>query len=183
MSAWESYSKDATRTVGGDFVVPPDDIYTCIVADVSDPVTEVNRFKKSDNDPDETTRFYVEWEIEDDLDDGQGGSTKGLTFRQYMALPEKYLDFGQLSEKSTVYQIMKALGYDMEGDTFNVNPEQWNGKRARVTTEKYVNDNNYERVKVKSLAPMRRERSRREETREPATTGTRGSVRERLRAE
>lgn len=186
MSAWESYSKDATKSTGGDFVVPPEDIYTCVVKDVSEPTVEQNRFKKSEKDPDEVTRFYVEWEIEDDLDDGQGGSTAGVTFRQYMSLPQAYLEFGELNGKSTVFEVMAALGYNMDSDSFRVNPPDWIGRSARITTTNYKTPEGYERMKVKSLASVRkaRERSEPTEERQPVAAGSgRSSVRDRLRAD
>ena len=181
MSAWDSYSKEAKKSTGGDFVCPPEDIYTCMVKDVSDPETEPNRFKSKDGKgPDQVTRFYVEWEIEDDADDGQGGSTQGVTFRQYMSLPAKYLDFGELSAKSNVFQVMAALGYNMEQDNFRVNPPEWVGRSARITTENYKTTEGYDRVSVKSITSTRRARTEKTEEREPVAAGARSSIRERL---
>lgn len=126
--SWDSYAKTAEVSTGGEWPEMDDDLYDMIVQDVSEPVTEPNKFKQKDGDPDFVTRFFITWEIT------SGNAPEGTTLRQYIALPEAYLNEGYLNEKSKLYGVMSALGFDLTG-RFKVNPEDWQGMEARGMVE------------------------------------------------
>lgn len=121
---WNDYTREAEVGTGGDAPEIPDDLYDARVADVSEPETKPDPFK---DDGSTKTQFFIQWEL---LSDEVPADT---TVRQYIALPPGYLENGVLGEKSKLYQVMEALGFDMTG-RFKVEPNKWIDKRARVYT-------------------------------------------------
>jgi hypothetical protein len=126
VSNWDTYTKTAEVSTGGDYPEVEDDLYDAVVQDISEPTEEPNKFKQKDGDPDFVTRFYISWEL-------TSGDTPA-TIRQYITLPPAYLSSGALNEKSTLHKVMTALGYDLSG-RFKVNPPEWQGQEARVMVE------------------------------------------------
>ena len=126
--SWDTYTKTAEVSTGGDYPVIDDDLYSAMVQDVSEPTEEPNKFKAKDSDPDMVTRFYISWELT------SGDAPDGTTLRQYVTLPEAYLSDGYLNEKSNLHKVMTALGFDLSG-RFKVDPPSWQGMEARVMVE------------------------------------------------
>lgn len=158
---WSSYNKDAEVGQGGDAPEIPDDLYDARVSDVSEPETKPDSFNEGKN----KTQFYVIWEL---LSDELPEST---TVRQYISLPPGYLENGVVGEKSTLYAVMTALGFDMAG-RFRVEPEKWIDMRARVLTEQ--KDGKFARVT--EVKPSRQAAKKQQ----PVAAGTRGALRSRL---
>ena len=126
---WEQYTKTAEATSGGDWPEIPDDLYEATIIDVSEPETGADKF----NPGKMRTQFHVVWELD------SADLPEGTTRWQYVALPEKYLEDGFLSEKSNLYQLMDALGFDLSGQ-FEVDPPSWIGMKARVMVENKIGD-------------------------------------------
>ena len=124
MSSWSTYTRDAEVGAGGDAPLIPDDLYDARVSDVSEPETKPDPFKEGE----EKTQFYITWEL---LSDELPDST---TVRQYISLPPGYIEHGIVGEKSNLFKVMTALGFDMAG-RFKVEPHKWIDLRARVMTE------------------------------------------------
>lgn len=142
--AWNQYSKEAETGTGGDVPDIPDDLWDARVADVSEPITAPDPFKEGE----EKTQFYVVWELlSDEL-------PKDTTVRQYISLPPMYLDQGILGEKSNLWKVMNALGFDMAG-RFKVEPEKWVDMRARVMTDQ---PDKSKFAKVTDVKPARAQR-------------------------
>lgn len=118
--SWSGKTRDAEVGGGGDIPNIPDDIYDAIIKDVSEPTTSVYDGK-------EREQFYITWEL-------TSGDVVGESVRQYITLPEVYLNEGYLSEKSNLYKVMEALGFDLTG-RFRVDPPSWQGMEARVDLE------------------------------------------------
>ena len=174
MGIWDSYTKDAEKsTGGGDFPDVPDDLYDAMVQDVTDPRTGPDLF----NPGKEKTDFIVKWELT------SGGVPDGTTLWQYVTLPEQYLENGYLSDKSNLYKVMDALGFDLEG-RFTVNPPEWQGMPARVMVENKPNKDGELRPKITAVKPARKTKIAAQEKRQPvgASAGRGAPLRERLGA-
>lgn len=139
--SWSNYSKEAEVGTGGDAPIVPDDLYDARVCFVSEPETKTDIFK---DDGSTKTQFYIDYEL---LSDEVPEST---TVRQYISLPPQYLENGVLGEKSTLYAVMEALGFDMDG-RFKVEPHKWIDMRCRVMTEQ--KDGKF--AKVTAVKPAR----------------------------
>lgn len=177
-SIWDTYSKDAEKGTGGDWPEVPDDLYTAMVKDISEPTTEPDMF----NPGKERTQFYITWELEsDDL-------PEGTTLRQYLTIPEGYLNDGYLNEKSGLYKVMEALGYDMNA-RFRVDPRAWQGMEARVMVENQVPKGKGEddrRPRITGVKPKRGKANKGTNAapaRETVTAGARQSFRDRARTD
>ena len=174
MGIWDSYTKDAEKsTGGGDFPEAPDDLYDAMVQDVTEPRTGPDLF----NPGKEKTDFIVKWELT------SGGVPDGTTLWQYVTLPEQYLENGYLSDKSNLYKVMDALGFDLEG-RFTVNPPEWQGMPARVMVENKPNKDGELRPKITAVKPARKTKIAAQEKRQPvgASAGRGAPLRERLGA-
>lgn len=141
---WNDYTREAEVGQGGDAPEIPDDLYDARVCDVSEPETKPDIYK---DDGSMKTQFYIKWEL---LSDELPADT---TVRQYVALPPQYLENGVLGEKSTLYKVMDALGYDMAG-RFKVEPDKWIDHRARV----YTSQEPGKFAKVTDVKPARQQR-------------------------
>lgn len=126
--SWDQYTKTAEVSTGGEWPELDDDLYDMIVQDVSEPTVEPNKFKAKDDDPDTVTRFFITWELT------SGNAPEGTTLRQYISLPQAYLEDGYLNERSKLFEVMTALGFDMSG-RFKVAPDEWQGIEARGMVE------------------------------------------------
>lgn len=130
MTSWDNYAKEAEKGTGGEWPEVPDDLYDAMVQDVSDPETGPDQF----NAGKERTQFYITFElVSDEL-------PENTTLRYYVTIPEGYINDGYLSDKSRLYKVMDALGFDM-GGRFTVDPRQWQGERVRVMVENKVSQN------------------------------------------
>lgn len=125
MGAWDSYTRDAEiGSGGGDFPVVEDGLFEAIIQDITEPRDG------TDYNGDPCKKFVIKWEItsEDVAPD--------TVLWQYVTLPPKYLQEGVLSEKSNLYKVMTALGFDLAG-RFRVDPPSWQGMEARVLVENF----------------------------------------------
>ena len=118
--SWEDYARKAQVGGGGEIPDIPDDLYDAIIKDVSEVAPSTYEGK-------EQQRFFITWEI-------TSGDAKGESVRQYVTLPEAYLNDGYVNEKSHLYGVMDGLGFDMTGQ-FTVEPWKWQGMEARILLE------------------------------------------------
>lgn len=156
-----SYSAEVSEG-GGDFPEIEDGVYTAIIQDVSEEWEEVNRFKKTDKDPDYVTRQYLTWELTDDE------APEGVTLRQYFTIPEG-LKKGFLNKKSNIFATMEVLfGTDYMNGKFQVDLPSWQGMEARLTI-KAPREKGVQTGWPKIVDVMEKKKPRRE--RELATAG------------
>jgi len=146
-SAWSNpnFAKEAERGTGYEPPELDDDIYFATIGEVGEPFDQ----PKFDDPNTIQTKFYVQWDIEGD------DVPEGATLRQYMTLPEAYLNSGFLSDKSNVYILMSNLGYDMTG-RFRVNPPEWVGKRARLVVKNKPGKEGDLRPRIESVMPLKK---------------------------
>ena len=118
MSSWEGFTKPAQKQSGefGDDERPVirEGTYHALCVRVGEPYDKANP-----QSGEMQTKFCAEFELTK-----PGRSEPVATLPTFITLPPKYLDEGFLSEKSNLYKVMKAMGYDMEGK-FRVNPPEW----------------------------------------------------------
>lgn len=122
MSTWERFRCTATATSDGDYGPRPyvhPGTYHAVVDRVGEPFDIANS-----QNGEMQTKFVVDFAL-------SGPRLKGEhpVLPAFISLPPKYLDEGFLSEKATLYKVMKAFGFDLSGD-FEVNPPAWVGKRS-----------------------------------------------------
>lgn len=146
--SWENYEKTATVSAGGEIPNVPDDLYEAMVQDVSEPITRPDPF----NAGKDKTDFYITWELT------SGDVAAGTTLRQYVGLPEQYANEGYLSEKSNLYKVMEALGFDLNGK-FRVAPSTWQGMEARVMVENRQTQNGETRPRITAVKPARKQKA------------------------
>lgn len=146
MSSWENWEKAATVLAGSsDIPNVPDDLYDAMIQDVSVPETRPDPF----NEGRDKTDFYLTWEIT------SGDVPSGTTLRQYITLPEAYANEGYLSEKSNLYKVMEALGFDLSGK-FRVQPSKWQGMEARVMVENKQTRTGEMRPRITAVKPAKK---------------------------
>ena len=157
MASWDNYTKDAEKGTGGEWPEVPDDLYDAQVQDVSEPETGPDRF----NPGKERTQFYVTFELlGDDL-------PENTTLRYYVTIPEGYINDGYLSDKSRLWKVMDAMGYDL-GGRFRVDPREWQGERVRVMVENKPNEQGEMRPRITDVkAPRRKAADKPAAKREP----------------
>lgn len=143
--SWSNYTREAEVGGNGEWPEVPDDLYDARISEISEPRTGPDQF----NPGKERTDFYITWEL-------LSGDAEGVFLRQYVTLPEGFIRDGYLSEKSNLYRIMSALGFDMEG-RFTVDPPSWVGKRARVMVENRPNKDGDLRPRITDVKPSRRQ--------------------------
>lgn len=132
---WENYTRDdAEKGAGGDWPDVVDDLYDARVMDVSEPEERPNTFKQGPNDPDVNTQFYVTFELLPTPQQVEDGCPEGATLRYYVNIPERFINEGYLGEKSKLFSLMSALGFDLNGP-FRFQPMEWIDLRCRVLTE------------------------------------------------
>jgi len=143
MSIWDSYVREAE--VGTGYTAPsiPDDLYEAVIEQVGEPFEQPNPF---DADRPRTV-FTVDWRI-------TGGDHDGVQLRQWIRIPESYLEFGILDERSTLYNVLEALGQDMSS-RFVVDPRQWVGAAARIMVENRTNQRGETRPQITRVMPPR----------------------------
>lgn len=171
--SWGSYTKEAEVGGSGEWPEVADDLYDARVMDVSDPKTGPDTF----NPGKEKTDFYITWEL-------LSGEAEGVTLRQYITLPEGFLGDGYLSEKSNLFKVMDALGFDLNG-RFTVDPPTWIDMRARVMVENKPNKDGELRPRITSVKPARRTAAAKQK-REPVGAGAKAQgagLRQRLAGE
>lgn len=184
--SWDDYNRDdAEKGIGGDWVDPPDDLYDARVLDVSEPEVQTNIFKKSDSDPETNTQFFITWELLPTAQQVEDGCPEAPTLRYYCNIPERFLNEGYLGEKSKLYGVMTALGFDLE-QPFRFAPMEWIDMRARVLVEQ-VETKNGMRARITKIQPAKRKASpptpapRAAGSRQPVGAGaSRAPLRERL---
>lgn len=151
MSNWDNWTTDnAQKGTGGDWPEIPDDLYTARIMDVSEPETGPDMF----NPGKERTQFYLTWELEPNEDQQENGCEDGTTIRQYLSIPAGMKN-GTLNEKAKLYELMSALGFDLEG-TFKFKPMEWVGAKARVLIENRANQAGEIRPRVTKVQANRK---------------------------
>lgn len=117
-TTWNNFTGEA-QVGGSDFGDEerphiPDGTYHAIVERVGEPYDKANP-----TSGEMQTKFCLELKL-------SGRRLKGETvvLPSFITLPPKFLNDGYLSEKSNLYKVMKALGYDMSGK-FLVDPPAW----------------------------------------------------------
>lgn len=145
-SLWDDpkFSKEIETGTGGDWPDIPDDLYDAEVSNASEPEDVPDTFNQGQM----RTQFYLTWLLMSDE------VPEGTTLRQYLTLPQQYLEGNFLSGKSAVWKTMDALGYDMNA-RYVVNPQQWVGKRARVMVENKANQKGDIRPRIVDVKPRR----------------------------
>lgn len=102
---WDDWSTPLQKSDGAGAPDIPDDVYDARILDVSELTTGPDMF----NEGQDKTQFYVNLELlSDDLDEG-------TTLRYYITLSEQMRQ-GYIHEKSKLYALLNALGYDMDGE-------------------------------------------------------------------
>jgi hypothetical protein len=146
-SAWSNpnFTKDAERGTGYEPPALEDDIYFAEIIEVGEPFDQA----KFDDPNVMQTRFFVQWAIEGD------DVPEDAQLRQYMTLPDAYLNSGYLNEKSNLFILMQNLGYDMAG-RFRVNPPEWVGKRARLVVKNKPGKEGDMRPRIESVMPLKK---------------------------
>lgn len=149
VSLWNDsrFTREAERGTGFTPADVPDDLYEARIIEVGEPQDVQDIFAKEPGKM--KTQFYIQWEIKsDDLEEG-------TSLRQYMTLPDAYLNSGYLNEKSNLFHLMDALGFDMAA-RFKVDPPSWVGKRARVMVENKPNKEGEFRPRITDVKPLRK---------------------------
>lgn len=122
MTSWDEIPQDGTITEGGEgWPTIPDDVYEGVIVEVGEPYERETPKGKA-------KKFVIRWEL------SGGDLDEPVQIPQFVTLPPKFLSDGFLTPKSTLFKVMKALGFDMEGQ-FVVRPWEWVGMKARVDTE------------------------------------------------
>lgn len=131
MGYWDDNAKEAeVGSGGGEFPELEDDLYEAQVADISEPTVETipEQYRKKGG-PTERTRFYVSVDLY-----GDNVPDDCPPLRIYLTVPDGFRNNGVLNEKSKLYEMMTALGYDLSG-RFKVDPREWQGQKVRVLVE------------------------------------------------
>ena len=146
-SSWSNpnFTKEAERGTGYEPPALEDDIYFAEIIEVGEPFDQA----KFDDPNVMQTRFFVQWAIEGD------DVPEDAQLRQYMTLPDAYLNSGYLNEKSNLFILMQNLGYDMTG-RFRVNPPEWVGKRARLVVKNKPGKEGELRPRIESVMPLKK---------------------------
>jgi hypothetical protein len=147
MSTWDTIARTAERSSAPPIPDIPDDLYDAEVFAVGEPTESPDTFN-----PGKTrTTFWLDWAIE------SGDLPADTRIRQWIALPEAFLTDGFLSDKSRLFEVMEALGFDMDG-TIHVDPREWVGLRARIMVENRPTQSTGEmRPRVTAVKPARRQ--------------------------
>lgn len=115
---WDSFAKSAQKTEEADYGDErqhvPDGTYHATVIRVGEPYDKLNSVSGEMQ-----TKFVAEFSLFHRRLKGEKASLP-----TFITLPPKYLDGGFLSEKSNLYKVMKALGFDLSG-RFKVDPPSW----------------------------------------------------------
>lgn len=155
MTSWDNYTKDAEQGQG-EWVDISDDLYAAMIKDIGEPETKPDTF----NPGKERTQFHITWELSGDV-------PEGTTLRQWVTIPEGYINDGYLSEKSNLFKVMEALGFDLSG-RFRVDPPSWQGLEARVLVENKPNKDGDLRPRITDVkAPRRKAADKPAPKREP----------------
>jgi len=134
---------------GGNFEIPQvdDGVYPASIKDVRDHVGEW--------DGQSFDQYIVEWELKNYLkEDGAPA-----TLAQFVRIPDGlYEDPPVLNDKSNLYMLMSAIGYDMEEP--EIEPDDWIGKRAQlvVKNKKIEKGQNAGQIRprIETLLPLER---------------------------
>ena len=122
-STWDTFAREGERNEGGgDFAERPhvpDGVYPAVVARVGEPYDKPNS-----QSGEMETKFVVEFELTDD------DLPEGTMLPVFPKLTTRFLESGALHPKAGLYQIMEALGFDME--RFSFNPPEWVGMPCQV---------------------------------------------------
>lgn len=158
---WDEIPEDAESKQSSDWPVIPDDVYNAVITEVGEPYERETPYGPK-------KKFAITWTLSGgDLAEPVAG------FPQFVTIPPKFIETGFLSDKSTLFKIMAALGFDME-KSIKVQPWTWVGKEARVDVETTSNDDGTQTswiVKVKP--PRQRNTAARPPARQPAAAGAR----------
>jgi len=148
--AWSNtFVKEAETGSGFTPIDVADDLYDAEIIEIGDPRDVPNNFK----DGEMQTQFHIQWALlGDDL-------PEDASLRQYVTIPDAYINSGYLNEKSNLFHLMEALGFDMKG-RYMVDPPSWLGKKARVMVENKANKEGEMRPRITGVKPIRRRASR-----------------------
>ena len=128
MSTWDAFEKTATVGEGGDDFPErphvPDGTYHAVVTRLGEPYDKPNP-----QSGEMQTKFAIDFTL-------TGKKLRGqeAVLASFVTFPPAFLNTGVLSPKSRIYEIMKALGYDLEG-SFDVKPTEWEGYTLDVLVE------------------------------------------------
>lgn len=144
--SWDKFERESVKiSAASEYPEVPDDLYDAMIADISEPETRPDPF----NEGKDKTDFFITWEIT------SGDVRPGTTLRQYVSLPEQFMTEGYLSEKSNLYKVMEALGFDLAGN-FKVKPSTWQGMEARVMVENKANKMGEIRPRITGVKPAKK---------------------------
>lgn len=151
-SSWSTtFIKDAEKGTGFTPLDIPDDLYDAEIIEIGEPKDVPNPFKEGEMQ----IQFHIQWQLlGDDL-------PEDASLRQFVNIPDAYIHSGFLNEKSNLFKLMGALGFDMTG-RFRVDPPSWVGRRARVMVENKENKEGELRPRISDVKPIRRRASKEE---------------------
>lgn len=166
-SKWTNVPDSAVRKEEQDYPVIPSDLYNGKIVRVGEPFESTGEYGPK-------TKFVLDWEL------SGGDLAEPVELPQFITLPDKFISEGFLSDKSTLFKVMTALGFDMDGE-ITVRPWTWEGKEARVDVEtkdvKVTNNGKTETVQrsyIQGIRPPRqRNTAAKAPARQPAAAGAR----------
>lgn len=147
MSYWDNNAKEVEVGNGAEWPDVPDDLYEAVVQDVSEPETGPDRY----NPGKERTTFYVNFELT------SGEVPEGTILRYYIPITEGFSKYGLVSEKSKLYGVLEAFGYDL-GGRLMVDPRDWQGRECRVMVENKENAEGEMRPRITQVKAVRQRR-------------------------
>jgi hypothetical protein len=160
--SWKDWNVgDVSISSGQGIPEIPDDLYDAMIREVTEPVTEPDPY----NAGRQRTQFYMVWEITD-------GDYAGQTLRQYLSIPNG-LDQGYINDKSNLFAVMDALGFDMT-QRVRVEPWTWEQMTARILVENKPNREGEPRPRVTGVKASRKKT--------PAARASGGTLRDRLQS-
>ena len=121
LKAPQSYGR-VTKSTGPEIPAIDDDYYEACIKDVQQGATFDGTGEQ----------FVIEWEMTEGPYKSNG---EPMTLRQYVNIPAGVHD-GNLNEKSNLYALLVALGY--EDDDMEIEPANWQGLVARINVENKV---------------------------------------------
>lgn len=166
MSVWDKFVREGERNEGGgDFPERPhvpDGMYRAEVVRVGEPYDKPNP-----QSGEMETKFPVEFKLT-----GRRLPPEGAVLPDFPRITDKFMDTGMLHPKAKLYQIMDALGFDME--RFMFRPEEWVGLRCQIAVKNEDGVswiNGYYRAEDEDETPAPRAPAQRPAARQPVAAG------------
>lgn len=146
---WTDYIRTAERSSAPPIPQVDDDLYDAVIVAVGEPKEAEDIYNPGST----RVTFWIDWELR------SGDVAEGTQLRQWIALPPGYIEDGFLSEKSRLFQVMEALGFDMDGP-IHVSPPDWVGLPARIMVENKLHQASGEmRPRITGVKPARRQQA------------------------